>query len=51
MLAKSRHVVPIPGTRKYERMVENAGAANVKLTQLEIDDIDAMLDESSIVGM
>lgn len=44
MLRKKPYVVPIPGTRKPERLRENAGAADVKLTKEEVSAIDAALD-------
>ena len=36
-------IIPIPGTRKHERLAENAGAADIALTQEEISDIDESL--------
>lgn len=44
MLAKKPWIVPIPGTRKYGRLVENAQAAGVELTEQEVQDLDRMLD-------
>lgn len=44
MLAKKPWIVPIPGTRKYGRLVENAQAADVGLTEQEVQDLDRMLD-------
>ena len=44
MLAKKPWIVPIPGTRKYGRLIENAQAADVKLTETEVQEIDRMLD-------
>lgn len=43
MLCKKPWIVPIPGTRKKERLTENAGAADVVLTEQEIKEIDAVL--------
>ncbi len=48
MLCKKPWIVPIPGTRKVERMKENLGAADVILTVDEVAAIDKALDE---VGM
>lgn len=45
MLCKKPWIVPIPGTRKPERMTENAGAADIKLTEKEISELDAALDK------
>ena len=44
MLAKKPWIVPIPGTRKYARLVENWQAAEVDLTKEEIASLDRMLD-------
>ena len=44
MMAKKPWIVPIPGTRKYGRLIENAQAADVELTEQEVQDLDRMLD-------
>lgn len=44
MLAKKPWIVPIPGTRKYGRLIENAQAAEVHLTAKEVEDLDKMLE-------
>lgn len=44
MLCKKPYIVPIPGTRKSERLVENLGAADVKLTATEVAELDAVLN-------
>ncbi|MBS6678166.1 MAG: aldo/keto reductase [Clostridiales bacterium] len=44
MLAKKPWIVPIPGTRKYGRLMENAQAAEVELTDQEVRELDKMLD-------
>lgn len=44
MLCKKPYIVPIPGTRRVERLQENAGAADVALTAAEVADIDKALD-------
>ena len=43
MLGKKPYIVPIPGTRKPERLTENLGAADVALTADEITKIDKLL--------
>lgn len=45
MLCKKPWIVPIPGTRKEERMLENAGAAAVKLSSGEVQALDAALKD------
>lgn len=44
MLCKKPYIVPIPGTRKAERLKENAGAAEVSLSPAEVEAIDKALD-------
>lgn len=45
MLCKKPWIVPIPGTRKEERMLENAGAAAAKLSSGEVQALDAALKD------
>lgn len=45
MLCKKPWIVPIPGTRKPERMAENAGAAGIRLTAREVQALDDALDQ------
>lgn len=44
MLRKKPWIIPIPGSRKPERLRENLGAAQVTLTAEEVARIDAALD-------
>lgn len=44
MLCKKPWIVPIPGTRKSERLMENAKAAEIKLSVEEIASIDGALN-------
>lgn len=44
MLCKKPYLVPIPGTRKADRLKENAGAADIRLTEREIEILDQQLD-------
>jgi len=43
LLAQRDYVVPIPGTRSANRVEENVAAADLKLTQADLEDIDAIL--------
>ena len=45
MVDKKPYLVPIPGTRKLERLKENAGASDILLTPEEVKKIDAMLEK------
>ena len=44
ILRRKPWIVPIPGTRKYSRLIENARSADVELTEKELQEIDRMLD-------
>ena len=44
MMAKKPWIVPIPGTRKIERLEENLKAAEMELSEKEVREIDNMLD-------
>lgn len=45
MLCKKPWIVPIPGTRKLERMRENAGAADIRLSAAEVRELDKALSQ------
>lgn len=51
MMNKKDYIVPIPGSRKEERLKENAGAADIVLTQKEIAKIDQKLDSMQMSGV
>ena len=44
MICKKPYIVPIPGTRKLSRLIENAGSADVELTAAEVKALDDALD-------
>ena len=44
MLCKRPWIVPIPGTRKPDRLQENARAADIEFTSEEVQAIDEALD-------
>ena len=44
MLCKKPYIVPIPGTRKFGRLTENAGASEILLSAEEVGSIDKALD-------
>jgi aryl-alcohol dehydrogenase-like predicted oxidoreductase len=50
VLAQNPWIVPIPGTRKLERLEENLGAAEVKLTPEELSDLNDTLSKIEISG-
>lgn len=42
VLARGEHVVPIPGTTRPERVVENAGAAGLELSDDDLAELDTV---------
>ncbi len=47
ILAQHDYVVPIPGTRRVERVEENVGAANLELSDADLERIHEILPEGS----
>lgn len=50
LLAQKPWIVPIPGSRKLERLEENIGAANVVLTADDLAQIDKAIQQINVVG-
>jgi aryl-alcohol dehydrogenase-like predicted oxidoreductase len=50
LLAQGPDVVPIPGTRRSERLQENAAAADVQLTPTDLEQLDALAPRSAWSG-
>jgi aryl-alcohol dehydrogenase-like predicted oxidoreductase len=50
VLAQKPWIVPIPGTRKLERLEENLGAVDVVLTPEELSDLNDALSKIKISG-
>jgi aryl-alcohol dehydrogenase-like predicted oxidoreductase len=50
LLSRGEDVVPIPGTRRAERMDENAAALDVNLSAEDLQRIDAALPPGSASG-
>jgi len=50
LLARKPWIVPIPGSRKLERLDENIGALEVRLSQQDIDQIDQTMSRIDVVG-
>ncbi|MEH2328695.1 aldo/keto reductase [Nostoc sp.] len=50
ILAQKPWIVPIPGTTKLSRLEENIGAADIKLTQDELQSIDEALAQITVEG-
>jgi aryl-alcohol dehydrogenase-like predicted oxidoreductase len=50
LLTRGEHVVPIPGSRKIERVEENAAAADVSLTKAELRRLDTIAPVGAAAG-
>jgi aryl-alcohol dehydrogenase-like predicted oxidoreductase len=50
LLAQKPWIVPIPGTRKLERLEENLGGAAVELTREDLREIDAAAAKITVEG-
>jgi aryl-alcohol dehydrogenase-like predicted oxidoreductase len=42
VLAQDEHVIPIPGTKRVEYLEENAAAAELRLTEDDLEELDAL---------
>ena len=50
LLAQKPWIVPIPGTKRIERIKENIGGADIRFTAEELADIRRHLDSIEIIG-
>jgi aryl-alcohol dehydrogenase-like predicted oxidoreductase len=50
VLAQKPWIVPIPGTTKTHRLLENIGAANIELTQEDLQEMAEASAKIKIVG-
>ncbi len=50
LLAQKPWIVPIPGSRKLERLEENIGAVDVELTPDDLREIDTAISRITVVG-
>jgi aryl-alcohol dehydrogenase-like predicted oxidoreductase len=50
LLAQGDDIVPIPGTRSQERLLENSGALDVVLTQEDLSAIDQLIPINHAAG-
>ena len=50
LLARKPWIVPIPGSRKLERLDENLGAADVELTPADLGRIEKAMSQITVVG-
>ena len=50
LLAQKPWIVPIPGTRRLERMDENLGAVSVSLTPDDLSEIESAASKITVQG-
>ncbi|MET3935751.1 aldo/keto reductase [Arthrobacter sp. OAP107] len=50
LLAQGEHIVPIPGTKKRERLAENLGAADVELSAADLARLDELAPAGAAAG-
>jgi aryl-alcohol dehydrogenase-like predicted oxidoreductase len=51
LLAQGPDVIPIPGTKRLDRLEENLGALRVRLTPADIDRISATIPLGAAAGL
>ncbi len=50
LLARGDNIVPIPGTKHMDWMLENAGAADIELDAATVDELDRLINEDTVAG-
>ena len=50
LLAQKPWIVPIPGSRKLERLDENLGSAAIELTANDLSELDSAMSQITVVG-
>ncbi|GAA1378913.1 aldo/keto reductase [Catellatospora chokoriensis] len=50
LLAQQPWIVPIPGTRRVERLTENLGAAEIRLTSADLAEIEQAIAQIEVAG-
>jgi len=50
LLARDGGLIPIPGTKHREWMIENAGAAEIALDTETVAELDALINEDTVAG-
>jgi aryl-alcohol dehydrogenase-like predicted oxidoreductase len=50
LLAQGDNIVPIPGTKHMEWMIENAGAGEITLDAATVDKLDRLINEDTVAG-
>jgi aryl-alcohol dehydrogenase-like predicted oxidoreductase len=50
LLAKGDDIVPIPGTKRVKHVEENIGAADIRLSQSEVDELESTFTPDAAAG-
>jgi aryl-alcohol dehydrogenase-like predicted oxidoreductase len=50
LLARGDNIVPIPGTKHHDWMIENAGAGDIALGAETVAELDALINEDTVSG-
>lgn len=50
MLHKYPNVVPIPGSKNQERILENLGSSKIQFTDIEFEELESVLDGCTVYG-
>ena len=50
VLAQGDDIIPIPGTKRQKYLIENAGAAEIKLTKADLDSIEEVIKKHPAIG-
>ncbi len=50
VMARGDHIVPIPGTKHMDYMIENAGAGDIRLEPDVVAELDELINESRVSG-
>ena len=50
LLAQGDNIIPIPGTKHMDWMIENAGAGDMVLDAATVTELDALINEDTVTG-
>lgn len=50
LLAQGDHIIPIPGTKHIEYMLENVAAGDLELDKSTLNDLDNLINETTVIG-
>ncbi len=50
LLAQGSNIIPIPGTKHMDWMIENAAAAEITLDAETVDELDQLINEDTVAG-